>query len=78
MTQYTIYTRPGCKYCNRAKILLASREIDYIEVIVGQDIDRDNLIAKFPTSKTLPIVENDGRLIGGYEDLIDHLNPPLE
>lgn len=75
---YTIITRPGCKYCNQAKMLLSNKNLPFNEMIVGEHVTRENVIATYPTSKTLPIIELDGQLIGGYEQLIDHLNPPLE
>ncbi len=73
-----VYTKSGCGYCKRAKDLIEHNSISYQELEIGRDITREEIISKFPHRKELPIItEDDGRLIGGYADLIDYLNPPL-
>lgn len=68
-----LYTREGCVYCNRAKTLLDGNNIEYDEIEIGKTITRDEVIAKFPNIKTLPIVTEDEILVGGYDQLVDHL-----
>lgn len=71
----TLYWRPEpvCPYCEKAKKLLASREIEYQSIVIGQDISRGDLIAKFPQAQTVPVVTVDGRFIGGYTELYQYV-----
>ncbi len=77
IAMYELYTRVGCVYCHRAKDLLAIRKKDYIEHLLEVDLSLEEVKTKFPNNKKLPIILEDGQMIGSYENLIDHLNPPL-
>lgn len=78
----TIYTKDGCSFCQTAKELMKTKGVSYDEVVVGNDsngdIKREEFMRLFPEVKTLPYLMTDGRKIGGYAELIDHLNPKLE
>lgn len=74
--KYLIYTKPGCPYCEKAKALL--KEKQHSVLVLGVDISREELLAKFPDAKSLPIVMYGGQTIGGYAELLDHLFPPME
>ena len=69
-----IYTRTDCSFCSSAKQFMKSRNISYNEHLVGRDLTREELIEKFPQMKTVPIIVLDGRLIGGYMNLVEHYN----
>ena len=68
-----IYTKEKCKYCNNAKQLLVDKKLPYQEYAIGLDIDREDVIEKYPEAKTVPIVVIDGEWIGGYMELVDYL-----
>ena len=60
-----IYTRPDCIFCSRAKTLLKSRNIPFKELIQGKDfLDKPIFI------KTLPLIYDGLRIIGGYDELV--------
>lgn len=70
----TIYTRDGCSFCDKAKSLMTENNIQYSEMSIGKNIQREEVIQKFPEVKLLPIVVSvDGTLLGGYEDLVKHV-----
>jgi len=70
----TIYTRDGCSFCDKAKTLMNENNIQYSEMSIGKNIQREEVIQKFPEVKLLPIVVGvDGTLLGGYEDLVKHV-----
>lgn len=70
----TIYTRDGCSFCDKAKALMTENNIQYSEMSIGKNIQREEVIQKFPEVKLLPIVVSvDGTLLGGYEDLVKHV-----
>ena len=57
-----IYSKVGCPNCDKAKELLDSKQVEYKEYVVGQDITRADTIAKFPRAKVVPIVVVDGQV----------------
>lgn len=71
---FSIYTRDGCSFCEKAKKLLNQNNIQYNEYSIGKNVLREEVLEKFPGVKMLPIVVGvDGTLLGGYEDLVVHL-----
>jgi glutaredoxin len=68
----TVYSKPNCPYCTRAKQTLSDKGISYRELMVGEDISRDEFYALFgnPERLTVPQIFKDDKLIGGYEDLL--------
>jgi glutaredoxin len=73
---YTVFTREQCVYCIKAKELLALKFIEFEEKVIDKTVSRDYVKARFPEITVLPIIlDSDGKLIGGYVELIDHLNP---
>lgn len=67
----SIFTKPGCPFCVRAKQLLADKKLRYQEVVLGRDINSATLKAVSGRS-TVPQVFIDGRHIGGSEELAAH------
>jgi glutaredoxin len=65
----TLYTKHDCFYCSQAKVLLASKNIQFTELKLNEDYSRDNLLEMFPTAKTFPVVVVDGFNIGGFTQL---------
>ncbi|WMC11155.1 glutathione peroxidase [Oceanimonas pelagia] len=68
----TLFTKPGCPYCARAKQMLLERNMRYEEVIIGQDATSISLKAVSGRS-SVPQVFIDGRHIGGSDELAAHL-----
>lgn len=64
-----MYTRQGCEFCDKAKILLRNWNIPYIENKLDVDFTRQNLVEKYSTARTYPVIVVDGFYIGGYEEL---------
>jgi glutaredoxin len=69
----TVYTKADCKFCTYAKQLLRSKQIEYNEVKVGEDVPRDTVVELFPNARTLPIIVVNGVNIGGYDNLVQYL-----
>ena len=65
-----IYTKMFCGYCHRAKRLLASKDVDYIEYDITMDGEkRDEMRARAPGAMTVPQIFIDDAAIGGSDDL---------
>ena len=66
---YTIYSKAGCIYCDAAMDLLDKENISYNEIKVHLD-EKAMTLFKQRKWKTVPqIINNEGKHIGGYEDL---------
>jgi glutaredoxin-like protein len=63
-----LLTRPGCPHCERAKIALRERGIDYVELELHRQLPHRALRA-LSGADTIPQVFIDGVHIGGADDL---------
>lgn len=68
----TVFAKPGCPHCVRAKKALAVRGLGYEEILLGRDATIRSLRAVSGSDKT-PQVFIDGELIGGADDLEKYL-----
>ncbi|WNJ96389.1 glutathione peroxidase [Vibrio ruber] len=64
----TIFTKPGCPFCAKAKQTLIDRGLQYEEVVLGKDATTVSLRAITGRS-TVPQVYIGGKHIGGSEEL---------
>ncbi|WP_456375667.1 glutathione peroxidase [Thiolapillus sp.] len=69
----SIFTKPGCPYCARAKEMLDRAGLDYEEIILGRDASLRSLRA-MSGSDSVPQVFVEGECIGGSEVLEEWLN----
>lgn len=74
-----VYTKPNCAHCTQAKALLDSRSLSYSSYSLDESegehtITREQLLAKFPSARTMPQIEIDGVAIGGLSELKTFLN----
>jgi len=70
MTDVTIYTREYCGYCSRAKALLQSKGVEFVEhdATYSQEL-RAEMIAKSNGRSTFPQIFINGEHVGGCDDL---------
>ena len=71
---YTIITRsvPPCPYCVKAKALLDNEGIAYTEFDLSANEGSIDLF-KIMGYKTIPVITDGDRVIGGYVELEKHL-----
>lgn len=69
MSKLEIYSKDWCPFCAKAKALLAAKGLDYVEVDVTADRDREQEMVERSQRRTVPQVFFDGESIGGYDDL---------
>ena len=72
MKKVLIYSKHNCPYCDRAKELLISKNQAYTEVVIGEDIIREDFVSIFPDVKTVPLIIIDDKKIGGFTDLVEY------
>jgi glutaredoxin 3 len=61
----TIYTKLNCPNCVAAKALLKVKGIEYSEINLDKESERDAFIATFPEAKQMPQIFIQGQRVGG-------------
>ena len=65
-----IYTGPMCPYCDKAKALLQSKELEYKEIYVGADPAlMMEMIDKANGRRSVPQIFIKDNHVGGFDDL---------
>lgn len=64
----SLFTKPNCPYCAKAKALLQQKGYHYEEIVLGKDASLTSLKAMSGRT-TVPQVYIDGKHIGGSDDL---------
>ena len=69
----TVYSKPQCPYCDKAKHLLTSLGLQYEEKVVTKDLSIDELFKALGKQvKTIPQIVMDDTHIGGFNELKEH------
>jgi len=71
IAQVSLFTKPGCPHCARAKALLAQQGLQYEELSLGNEISISAMRA-ITNADTVPQIFIDGQHIGGADDLAKH------
>jgi len=70
MPKVEIYTQMLCGFCTRAKHLLDSKGVDYVEYDITMDSEkRSEMMARKPGARTVPQIFIDDMPYGGSDDL---------
>ena len=64
----TIYSKPNCVFCDKAKAMVKNLNLDYEEKMFGKDFNSVEELyeAVGKQVRTMPQILIDGKLIGGY------------
>jgi glutaredoxin len=73
MDNITLYTKQNCKHCTKAKKLLATSQIPFLEQKLDVHFTREHLKQLFPDAATYPIIVINGFNIGGAKELEEML-----
>lgn len=73
MKNIEIVTKDGCSYCEAAKNLLRSHELDYEEIHIINQADKALELLRLASQKTMPQIFIDGESIGGFTELAQKL-----
>ena len=71
MVPVTIYTRDGCGYCTRAKMLLARKGATFTEINAGYDAALKAEMVQRSGRRTFPQIFIGDSHVGGCDDLYD-------
>jgi alkyl hydroperoxide reductase subunit F len=69
MKDIEIYSKDWCPFCSKAKSLLQSKQLEYVEVDITSDLQREQEMITRSGRRTVPQIFIDGESIGGYDDL---------
>ena len=73
-----VWSKYHCPYCDQAKALLKSKNIEFEERKIGDGYTKEELLAAVPTARTVPQIIIDGKLIGGFTDLQKYVSETME
>ena len=71
----TVYSKPSCTYCEKAKYLLKNLGLEYEEKSLEKDFGSDpsKMLEDIGKNvRAMPQIKIDDELIGGYNQLIEH------
>ena len=70
----TIYSKRNCIYCDKAKAMVKNLGLTYEEKMFGKDFNSPEELYKAVGKqvRTMPQIQIDEKLIGGYNQLIEH------
>ena len=71
--EITIYSKNNCVFCNKAKHLVKSLGLDYTEKKMEEFDSPQAMLEDIGKQvRTMPQIKIDGKLIGGYNQLVEH------
>lgn len=70
---YTIYSKDNCGNCVRAKNLLQTKNLEFEEVKLNQDISLEDFSGRYPNVRSMPFILEDKEVVGGLEQLSQHV-----
>lgn len=73
-----VWSKYHCPYCDQAKALLKSKNIEFEERKIGDGFTKEELLEAIPTARTVPQIIIDGKLIGGFTDLQKYVSETME
>ena len=69
----TVYSKSNCQYCDKAKNLLSKLGLSYEEKKLEEFASTEAMLKDIGKNvKTMPQIKIDGKLIGSYNQLIEH------
>lgn len=70
----TIYGKPACPYCDKAKAFCETRHLTYTYKQLDIDFTREQLFETFPTARTFPQIIVGSEKVGGYQQLLEYVD----
>ena len=73
--EIVIYSKNNCQFCTKAKHLVKTLGLEYVEKSLEKDFDSDPVKLVEDIGKqvrTMPQIKIDNKLVGGYNQLIEY------
>lgn len=66
----TIFGKPNCPNCEKAKLLCQMKGVEFVYKALGLDYNLEELLELIPKEhRTFPVVFNGEAFLGGYKEL---------
>ncbi|AEB76376.1 glutaredoxin domain-containing protein [Clostridium botulinum] len=62
-----VYSIPDCPWCEKVKKYLDSKEVDYEDINVKEDLKGREELIDLTNQTSVPIIDIDGNIIIGFE-----------
>ena len=70
---FTVYSKPGCPYCDKVVSVLQLAELKYVQYELDRDFTREAFYGQFGDHSTFPQVVCDVTNIGGCNETVKNL-----
>jgi len=71
--EITIYSKNNCVFCNKAKHLTKALGVTYTEKKMGECESPQAMLEDIGKQvRTMPQIKIDGKLVGGYNQLVEY------
>lgn len=51
-----VYSLPNCPGCVQLKTKLKNEGVEFVERVIGKDIDKEAFVSRYPNIKSVPFV----------------------
>jgi glutaredoxin-like YruB-family protein len=62
-----IYSTPTCSWCKKTKEYLKSKNIEYVDVNVADDMEGREEMFKLSQQSAVPVINIDGNIVLGFD-----------
>lgn len=69
---FTVYSKPGCPYCEMIKQVLIGKDLQFSEYVLDVDFTRRQFIDEFGMT-SYPQIVMDGKKLGGCTETVKYL-----
>jgi glutaredoxin len=70
---FTVYSKPGCPYCDKVKDVLTLTKQSFVVYTLEENFTREEFYSEFGEGSTFPQVICDDKKLGGSVDTIKFL-----
>jgi glutaredoxin 3 len=71
--KFAVYTKTGCPYCDKIKMVLSGKGYNYAEYVLDRDFTREQFYSQFGHGTTFPRVILDDKVLGGCTESVQYL-----
>ena len=62
-----IYSTPDCSWCKKTKAYLKSKNVEFVDVNVGADLEQREEMFKLSNQNAVPVLNVDGKIVLGFD-----------
>lgn len=69
-----VWSKPACPFCDKAKMLLKSKGIEFEERNLANGWTKEQLLEAVPSARSVPQIFVNGKYVGGFDNLQEYFN----